>query len=137
FWYARVLGIYHLQVIHRPSGIKAAQTLEVLWIRWLGEDPEYTGGLANRRLERVGYVPAEDDGAFGFIYPAVVIRGAHLIPSFIFEKATDLLPESKYWDSKDGDWVNYYVNPFVDRDMLSRFLGTGAGHVALGTMSEP
>ncbi|KAG8940280.1 hypothetical protein FRC04_005442 [Tulasnella sp. 424] len=50
---------------------------------------------------------------------------------------TDLLQESWYWDTKDGDWVNYYVNPFVDRDMLSRFLGTGAGHVALGLRSEP
>lgn len=112
YWYARVLGIYHLQVIHPPSGIKTARTLEVLWIRWLGEDPEYIGGLAKRQLERVGYVP-EGDGAFGFIDPAVVIRGAHLIPSFVFEKTSDLLQESRYWDTKDGDWVNYYVNPYV------------------------
>lgn len=86
--------------------------MDVLWIRWLGEDPEYTGGLASRRLERVGYVP-EGDGAFGFLDPAVVIRGAHLIPSFTFDKTRDLLQESRYWDAEDGDWVNYYVNPYV------------------------
>lgn len=110
FWYARVLGIYHLQVVHAPSGVKTPQKLEVLWIRWLGEDPEYTGGLALRRLERVGYVP-EGEGAFGFLDPATVLRGAHLIPSFIFGKTQDLLRESRYWDAEDGDWVNYYVNP--------------------------
>ncbi|KAG8971132.1 hypothetical protein FRC05_011501 [Tulasnella sp. 425] len=120
FWYAQVLGIYHVQVIHQPLGTRSPQTLEVLWIRWLGEDLEYSGGLASRQLERVGYVP-EGDGAFGFLDPAVVIRGAHLIPSFFFEKTTDLLQESR----------------FVDRDMLSCFLGTGAGHVALGLRSEP
>ncbi|KAG9014300.1 hypothetical protein FRB90_005422 [Tulasnella sp. 427] len=135
FWYARVLRIYHLQVVHRSSGVATAQTMEVLWIRWLGEDPEYTGGLTRRRLERVGYVP-DGDGAFGFVDPALVIRGAHLIPAFTFGKTLDLLPKSNYWDTEDGDWVNYYVNPFVDRDMLSRFLGTGAGHVALGTQWE-
>ncbi|KAG8942397.1 hypothetical protein FRC04_003762 [Tulasnella sp. 424] len=132
FWYARVLGIYHLQVIHAPSGIHKPRSLEVLWIRWLGDDPEYTGGLARRKLERVGYVP-EGNGAFGFLDPALVLRGAHLIPSFHFDKTEDLLQRSKYWDTKDGDWVNFYVNPFVDRDMLSHFLGTGVGHVSLRT----
>ncbi|KAG9013839.1 hypothetical protein FRB90_005667 [Tulasnella sp. 427] len=128
FRYAWVLRIYHLQVVHRSSGVATAQTMEVLWIRWLGEDPEYTGGSTHRRLERVAYVP-DGDGAFGFVDPALVIRGAHLIPVFTFGKTLNLLPKSNYWDTDQGDWVNYYVNPFVNRDMLSRFLGTGAGHV--------
>ncbi|KAG9047246.1 hypothetical protein FS837_002719 [Tulasnella sp. UAMH 9824] len=132
FWYARVLGIYHLQVTHPPSGVNTPLSLQVLWIRWLGEDPEYTGGVTLRRLERIGYVP-EGEGAFGFLDPTIVLRGAHLIPSFIFETTQDLLPRSKYWDTEDGDWVNYYVNPFVDRDMLSRYLGTGVGHTSLQT----
>ncbi|KAG8909385.1 hypothetical protein FRC00_010243 [Tulasnella sp. 408] len=79
--------------------------MDVLWIRWLGEDPEY---------------------------PDVVVRAAHLIPSFIYGKTADLLTRSFYWDSREGDWENYYVNPFVDRDMLSRSLGTGVGHTHPG-----
>ncbi|KIO30648.1 hypothetical protein M407DRAFT_20363 [Tulasnella calospora MUT 4182] len=126
-WYARVLGIFHLQVINTTDSHHLPQRLDVLWIRWLGEDPGYVGNPGVRRLERVGYVP-EGPFAFGFIDPDVVVRAAHLIPAFIYEKTDKLLTRSLFWDCQDGDWENYYVNPFVDRDMLSRFLGTGVGH---------
>ncbi|KIO20788.1 hypothetical protein M407DRAFT_219893, partial [Tulasnella calospora MUT 4182] len=131
FWYARVLGIFHLQVVNTTSTRRIPQRMDVLWIRWLGEDPEYVGNIGVRKLERVGYVP-EGPYAFGFVDPDLVVRAAHLIPSFIYGKTDDLLTRSLYWDSQDGDWENYYVNPFVDRDMLSRFLGTGVGHTHPG-----
>lgn len=117
FWYARVLGIFHLQVISTTDNHRVPQRLDVLWIRWLGEDPGYVGNPGVRRLERVGYVP-EGPFAFGFIDPDVVVRAAHLIPAFIYEKTDKLLSRSLFWDCQDGDWENYYVNPYVQAEVL-------------------
>ncbi|KIO28249.1 hypothetical protein M407DRAFT_39998, partial [Tulasnella calospora MUT 4182] len=128
FWYTRVLGIFHLQVINTTYSHHLPQRLDVLWIRWLGEDPGYVGNPGVRRLERVGYVP-EGLFAFGFIDPDVVVRAAHLIPAFIYEKTDKLLTRSLFWDCQDGDWeTTMSTCIFVYRDMLSRFLRTGVGH---------
>ncbi|KAK0502589.1 hypothetical protein EDD18DRAFT_1347216 [Armillaria luteobubalina] len=29
----------------------------------------------------------------------------------------------------EGDWINYYINRFVDRDMMMHYLGLGVGHL--------
>ncbi|KAG8937783.1 hypothetical protein FRC03_007857 [Tulasnella sp. 419] len=129
FWYARVLGIFHLDIVHKGLGTCEAKRIEVLWIRWMGEDPDYVGNDKKHRLHRVGYVPSNGPGAFGFLDPSLVIRGAHLIPAFAFGYTTELLPKSNWWDDEQhGDYTNYYVNQFVDRDMLMRYIGHGVGH---------
>lgn len=108
YWYAKVLGIYHVRVIHPPTGGNTPQTLQFLWIRWLGSEPGYGGGLKKARLPRVGYIQ-QGPGAFGFLDPANIIRGALLIPAFSFGITNQLLPLSGYWDTKEGDWESYYV----------------------------
>ena len=40
---------------------------------------------------RVGFLDAEQPGAFGFLDPAVVIWGVHMIPGFAYGTCTDLL----------------------------------------------
>lgn len=129
FWYARVLGIFHTKVIHRPAGVFQPVTVEFLWVRWLGEEPGYRGGFAQSALDRIGYVP-NGPGAFGFLDPKCIIRAAHLIPAFEFGTTDEFLPQSAYWDTDDGDYESYYINPFVDRDMLTRYLDCGIGHGA-------
>ncbi|KII83440.1 hypothetical protein PLICRDRAFT_58395 [Plicaturopsis crispa FD-325 SS-3] len=124
FWYARVIGIHHANVLYRGS--RKARRMEFLRVPWFGIDPEWVGGALNRRLDRVGFVPEGDEsGAFGFLDPAHVLRACHLIPAFALARTTTLLPPSIARDSTQGDWTNYYVN----RDMMMRYLGLGVGHL--------
>ncbi|KIJ32273.1 hypothetical protein M422DRAFT_184757 [Sphaerobolus stellatus SS14] len=64
---------------------------------------------------------------FGFIDPANVIRACHLIPAFHFGQADLLCPGSVGHNNKadDMDYVHYYVNRFVDRDMFMHYFGGG------------
>lgn len=109
FWYARVIGIYHLNVTHAPT--ETTNTcIDFLWVRWFGLNPEWQGGDEYARLDRLGFVPYGGvDEAFGFVDPATVIRACHLIPAYEFGRTTDLLSESKFRPA-EGDYVNYYVN---------------------------
>lgn len=110
YWYARVLGIFHVDVVHAPSKNYQSKTIQLLWVRWLGDDAGQAGSFADAALHRVGYVP-DGEGAFGFLDPATVIRGCNLVPTFRFGYTKQLLPQSMYWDDEDlGDYVNYYVN---------------------------
>ncbi|TFK59842.1 hypothetical protein BDN72DRAFT_780189 [Pluteus cervinus] len=125
YWYARVLGIYHAQVFF--PGVSRPKRVDFLYVRWFGRDMEWNGGPRALRLDRLGFVPANDPDAFGFISPSVVIRACHLVPAFALGRTTRLLGNS--WARDDnGDWENYYVMRFVDRDMMMRHLGLGAGH---------
>lgn len=111
FWYARVVGIYHLNVTHAPTNTKK-ERIAFLWVRWLGLDPEWKGGDAYDQLDRVGFVPfGGEDEPFGFVDPATVIRGCHLIPAYEFGRTMDLLPESQF-RPEEGDYVNFYVNRY-------------------------
>jgi hypothetical protein len=125
YWYARVLGIYHVEVRHdHPNAVSSeVQVLEFLWVRWLGQDADYNTGSIGRRLYRVGFVPddlidlddpSEASGAFGFIDPAEVIRGVHLIPAFAYGKTDGLLGPSIARPLKDDDqdWQYFYVNMY-------------------------
>jgi len=130
FWYARVLGIYHANVYFGGPLKSQSERVEFFFVRWFGHDPDWNGGPAARRLDRIGWVPEHDaSGAFGFLDPARVVRACHLIPAFSVGKTKRLLAPSQTWDSRSGDWVNYYVSRFVDRDMMMRFLGWGIGHL--------
>lgn len=42
FWYARVLGIFHTQVLHIGEDVhnRSVQHMEFLWVRWFGVDPD-------------------------------------------------------------------------------------------------
>lgn len=111
FWYARVVGIYHLNVTHAPTNTKK-ERIAFLWVRWLGLDPEWKGGDAYDQLDRVGFVPfGGEDEPFSFVDPATVIRGCHLIPAYEFGRTMDLLPESQF-RPEEGDYVNFYVNRY-------------------------
>ncbi|CDO76813.1 hypothetical protein BN946_scf185033.g10 [Trametes cinnabarina] len=131
FWYARVLGIYHANVVDLRQGVNALpKRMEFLFVRWFGHDPEWSAGWAHRRLEQVGFVPDTDPDAFGFVDPNDVIRACHLIPAFAEGQTNSLLGWSKVArrSGDTADWERYYVNRFADRDMLMRYLGGGIGH---------
>ena len=115
YWYARIIGIYHTLIRHESS--PDLIPLEFLFVRWYGLDLDRTSrfGWKMRRLPKVGFVPEdpnEESPAFGFLDPAQVIRGVHLIPSFA-EGLTDELLEPSFARLEhegDYDWRCYYVN---------------------------
>ncbi|KAL1939913.1 hypothetical protein VTO73DRAFT_9613 [Trametes versicolor] len=132
FWYAQVLGIYHVNVFDfRKARAPPPKRVEFLHIRWFGRDPDWRCGWQAKRLERIGYVPESDGGAFDFLDPADVIRACHLIPAFAEGRTATLLGPSSLarpHATVHEDWERYYVNRFVDRDMLLRYLGGAVGH---------
>lgn len=116
FWYARVLGIYHVEA-HLLSD-KAAQParIDFLWVRWFGRAVEDRYGDDVCRLERIRFVTSEDGSSpFGFVDPNVVVRAIHLIPAFRYGRTKRLLGPSALArgngaDSSTDDWESYYVN---------------------------
>lgn len=87
--------------------------MEFLWVRWLGVVPGQRFGKKHAKLPKIGFVPDTDEFAFGFLDPAHVARGCHLIPSFVDGKSRDLLSTEGRSLGQVGaegeDWANYYV----------------------------
>ena len=118
YWYARIIGIYHVDVIHNLRGGTRSLAgepvrIDLLWVRWFGRHLDHRAGWAARRLHRVGFVELDEETpAFGFLHPSQVVRGAHLIPAFHHGRTADLLPPSiaRPESNNDEDWRFYYVN---------------------------
>jgi hypothetical protein len=110
FRYARVLGIYHANVIYIGRGMVnyQPQRMEFLWVRWYRHNT-VTSGWSTRKLDRIHFAPMASDDAFGFIDPSDVLRGCHIIPAFVTGQVhTDGKGLSRC--SHDSlDWVAYYV----------------------------
>ena len=83
FRYARILGIFHVDVVHAVPGSQAVfKTMEFLWVRWFEYDNRWRAGLNRRRLHRIRFVQQDHMQAYGFLDPDDVIHGMHLIPAF-------------------------------------------------------
>ncbi|KAF8815986.1 hypothetical protein BYT27DRAFT_7185715 [Phlegmacium glaucopus] len=132
YWYARVIGIFHVDVIHTGPLLKSPykQCVDFLWIRWFGRDLDHRAGWLAQRLHRVGFLDAEQPGAFGI----------HLIPGFAYGTSTELLspPQSvaRLPLNEVQNWRYYYVGMFVDHDMVMRFMGGGVGHKATNAFTQ-
>jgi hypothetical protein len=79
-WHARVIGIYHARMQKSLGG--APQKMHFLHVCWFAEDKTQT--CINRRLQRLGFynVKQHPDKAFGFVDPAWITRGTHIMPDF-------------------------------------------------------
>ncbi|KAJ7117673.1 hypothetical protein C8R44DRAFT_578842, partial [Mycena epipterygia] len=130
FSYAQIIRVFHAEVLRTvPGASSTPQRMEFLWVQRYRLDPTWRGGFKRKRLHRLEFLPADDPDAFGFLNPDEVIRGAHLIPTFSRDTTTELLsaesigrlPREGLCDGKD--WKSYYVNFFVDRDMVMRYVG--------------
>jgi hypothetical protein len=120
YWYARILGIYHANVRYIGSNhtvSREPQRMEFLFVRWFGRDPTPRSGWKAKRLIRLGFVPGNDETAFGFIDPAQVIRSVHLIPVFAWGHTTKYIPQksviARGTKEPDNDWQLYYVAMWV------------------------
>jgi hypothetical protein len=154
YWYARVLGVFHAQVLHTgpEARNRSVQHMEFLWVHWFGVEPNYQTGSRMARLPKIGFVPDTDESAFGFLDPSLVLRGCHLVPAFAHGRTQDLLRMTSLTAARQpeetDEWVNYYVimcalilfnltyfanamrRSWVDWDMFMRYLGGGIGHLS-------
>ncbi|KAF9473559.1 hypothetical protein BDN70DRAFT_761574, partial [Pholiota conissans] len=133
FLYARVVGIYHVNVVyvgpgHDITGYEAMR-FDFLHVRWFRLDSHSGLGWSSKRLDSLSFPPILDHDAFDFVDPSLVLRGCHLIPKFSLGRChPDKVGLSNM--ARDArDWKSYYVNRFADRDMVMRYhWGLGIGH---------
>jgi hypothetical protein len=111
FWYAKVLGIFHANVMylgqknrdHRPRRI------EFLWVRWY--EVTKAGSWTPQRLDQVCFPSVSEEDSFGFLDPADVLRGCHIIPSFkAGMRFPDGSPSHSNLAQDANDWKLYFVN---------------------------
>jgi hypothetical protein len=115
YWYARVMKIFHLDVMDRASSVKEYHRIDILWVRWYGLTADWSGGSDEKQLLRLGYVEGVENG-FGFVDPSEVIRGCFLLPLREFEHSTRLLDPPSRLASDDpdkGDYPLYQVIQYV------------------------
>jgi len=117
YWFGRVISIFTVKASSSHS--KAinlrgnATTCDVLFIRWFGQDPEQPEwGLHCGRMPRVGFLPADDPGAFGFVNPEDILRRAHIEPCHAGGRTQEIMGPSiaRCDGEKDSDYNFYYVN---------------------------
>lgn len=112
FRYARVLGVYHVNVVYVGPGMANRQPrrLEFLWVRWYRTLDTVRTGWDVRKLDQVEFVPMTEDDAFGFMDPSDVLRGCHIIPVFVKGRRHADGMGLSYCAGDSSDWVAYYIN---------------------------
>ena len=111
FSYARVLGIFHANIIYTGSGSKDFQSrwIKFLWVRWF-EVLQDCSTWEQHALDTVRFIPMADEDAFGFVDPADVLRGCHVIPPFAGGRLhPDGIAMSR-WAGDSDDWKQYCIN---------------------------
>ena len=111
FLYARVLGIFHVNVIYTGPGSKdyVARHLEFLWVHWF-EVRDVLSGWEHTTLDSLRFILMTEEDAYGFVDPSNVLRGCHLILAFASGRMhPDSISISQ--NARDGvDWKYYYIN---------------------------
>ena len=111
FWYARILGAYHVFVKYNGPGQcgDAFRPVCFLWVRWYDTINPDTFGWENSELERLSFPPIHEENSFGFIDPADIVRAAHIIPSFADGKKYPEGGGSSPRARDANEWQAYYV----------------------------
>ena len=114
FEYARIIGIFHIDVVHHVPGEDRPTTtsIEIIWIRRFRLDTRYSAGFKQKRFYRLEFIPSTDPDAFGFVHPDEIIRGAHLIPAFHYGGTDQFLSGVSIARNEDeyDDYRYFYVN---------------------------
>ncbi len=120
FWYAAVLGIFHAEVQHigQQSSDIRPKIIKFLWIRWLEPVYDHTFGQKKAKLPKLCFSSCHDEFTFGFLDPAHVLRGCHLMPAFADGKKAEPLitinDTEATWNNKfHDDWKHYYIGMCV------------------------
>lgn len=129
FIYARVLGIYHVNVVYVGPGMSGYAPLrfDFLHVRWFQHDGPGavtaksgpSSDWTSLRLDRLSFPPMARPDSFGFVDPSLVLRACHIIPVFDSGKRyADGIGLSTMAGDRN-DWTNYYVNRFDTTQKVS------------------
>jgi hypothetical protein len=115
FKYARVLGIYHANVIYIGAGMVDydPRRVEFLWVRWYEHLDAIPSGWDARRLDRIRFPSVNDEESFGFLNPSDVLRGCHVIPAFMKGLSHGDGKGLSFYARDSSDWAGYYVDRYV------------------------
>jgi len=115
FLYARVLGIYHVNVIYTGEGSLdyTARRVEFLWVRWFVYDSNRSLEWADLKLDPIRFPSMADKEAFGFVDPREVLRGCHIVPAFASGRARVDGVGLSGLAGDAQDWSRYRVNRWV------------------------
>ncbi len=77
FLYARVLGIYHTNVIYAGPVARdhEPRRIDFLWVRWFEVVDPLSSGWSKARLDLVRFPPMHQTSSFDFVDPREVLRG--------------------------------------------------------------
>ena len=118
FLYARVLGIYHVNVIYTGSEMidYRPRRVDFLWIRWFRQDQAQNirNTWERKKLDSVFFPPMASDDAFGFLDPRDVLRAAHIAPRCAVGRVHSDLVSMSQSACDSHDWKLYYVNRCVN-----------------------
>ena len=115
FLYARVLGIYHANVIFTGPESRDYQSrcFEFLWVQWFELLEPPSTGFKKCALDKGRFIPMHRTDVFGFVDPADVLRSCHLIPVFADDRQhLDGATVSQNGRNAD-DWKYYYINQYL------------------------
>ena len=150
FLYARVLGIFHANVVYAGPGVLdyTPRRLEFLWVRWFQYSESHPVSWKDCRLDCVKFPPIASNDSFGFVDPRDVLRGCHIMQRFARGKVHADGKGLSRCAADSNDWRYYYIgrcdchimitsdsyiflrNRFVDRDMTMRYhWGLAVGHI--------
>ena len=112
FSYAWVLEIFHTNIIHSGPGLKDFQLcwMEFLWVQWFEVLQDCSSMWEQCTLDTVRFLPMADEDAFSFIDPANVLRGCHIIPSFVDGCLHPERVAISHCAGDSDDWKWYYIN---------------------------
>lgn len=117
FWYARVLGIYHVNVVYTgPESCDfRPHRMDFLWVRWYqtSEAIATVQSWDTWKLDRVRFPPMRETDAFGFVDPGDVLRGCHIIPGFASGKVHIDGVGLSGCARDSQDWRHYYIGRYV------------------------
>jgi hypothetical protein len=115
FLYARVLGVFHVNVVYTGRGTAdyRPRRFDFLWVRWFKLESDTGCGWVSSSLDRLCFPPMSQEDAFGFLDPADVLRGCHIIPSFSLGQRHLNEPGLSLCAKDAFDWRSYYLNRWV------------------------
>jgi len=116
FLYARVLGVYHTNVVYMGPGMHdyEPRRFDFLWVRWFEVVNPASSGWKASKLDSVRFPPLCEEASLGFVDPKDVLRGCHIIPAFAKgRRHRNGVGVSRC--AKDGnDYALYYVGRYVN-----------------------
>ncbi|KAL5531049.1 hypothetical protein ACEPAG_3925 [Sanghuangporus baumii] len=132
YMYARIVRLFHLQVAYNGprQTHQSFRRMDIAWVRWFHVDSSSSFSISAKRLPQLRFPHYTNTSAFGFIDPDLIVRATHVIPKFLSGKTRYTLPKCIVppKSKETNDYLVYYVNIFVDRDMFMRFRGGGIGN---------